>query len=244
MRFPLVIAALCLAQASFGQIKLPQASGAAEIEQTIGYTKIEVEYARPNLNNRKAFGGELVPFNQVWRLGANDNTTIEISTDVTIEGKHLAKGTYAVFATPTAKNWDIIFYTKTDNWGAPKQIDESLVALKLNVPTKKTGEKVETFTIGFSDASLESTTMYMAWENTKVELKINAETKKMAQEVIKNELTDQSSGRDYFSAAYYYYSNKLDMKQALAWINTAIEKDPNAAFYKDYKKKIEEALKK
>lgn len=244
MKLKLMIAALCIAQASFAQIKLPQASGAAEVEQTIGYTKIEVDYARPNLNNRKAFGGELVPYGTMWRLGANNNTTIEISTDVTIEGKKVPKGTYAVFATPTAKSWDIIFYTKTDNWGVPKEIDESLIALRLTVPTLKTKEKIETFTIGFRDASLEHTTLYMAWENTKVEMKIHAETKKMAQEVLKNELNEQSSGRDYFSAAYYYYSNKLDMKQALSWINTAIEKDPNTPFYKDYKKRIEEALKK
>lgn len=244
MKMKLMIAALCLAQASFGQIKFPQASGAAEVEQTIGYTKIEIDYARPNLNNRKAFGGELVPYNQMWRLGANNNTTIEVSTDITIDGKKLGKGTYAIFATPTAKSWEIIFYTKTDNWGVPKEIDESMIALKLNVPTQKTTEKVETFTIGFSHASLEDATLFMAWENTKVEMKIHAPTKAMADVIINKELNEQSSGRDFFGAAYYYYSNKLDMKQALVWINTAIEKDPNTPFYKDYKKKIEEALKK
>jgi hypothetical protein len=240
----LLLAAIGLHSAAFAQIKLPQVSGAAEVEQTIGYTKIEIDYARPNLNNRKAFGGELAPFGQVWRTGANNNTTMEISTDITIEGKKLTKGTYAIFATPNAKSWDIIFYTKTDNWGVPKEIDEKLVALKLQVPTQKTAEKIETFTIGFSHASLEQATLFMAWENTKVEMKINAETKKMAEEVLKNDLNEKSSGRDYFSAAYYYYSNKLDMKQALVWINTAIEKDPETPFYKDYKKKIEEALKK
>lgn len=244
MKIKLLIAALCITQASFAQLQLPQASGAAEVEQTIGYTKIEVDYARPNLNNRKAFGGELVPYGQVWRTGANNNTTIEISTDITIEGKQLGKGTYAMFAIPNAKSWDIVFYTKTDNWGAPKELDDKLVALKLNVPTQNTAEKIETFTIGFSHASLENATMYMAWENTKVEMKIHAETKKMAEEVIKKELNEKSSGRDYFGAAYYYYSNKLDMKQALTWINIAIEKDPATPFYKDYKKKIEEALKK
>src|SRR5690606_9362271 len=125
MKLKLMIAALCIAKAAYGQIKFPQASGAAEVEQTIGYTKIEIDYARPNLNNRKAFGGDLVPYNQMWRLGANNNTTIEISTDITIDDKKIRKGTYAIFATPTAKSWEITFNTDTDNWGEHKTNDDS-----------------------------------------------------------------------------------------------------------------------
>lgn len=244
MKVRLTLIALLAANFAFAQIKLPQVSTPAEVEQTIGYTKIEVDYSRPNLNKRTAFGGELVPYGKLWRTGANTNTTFEVSTDVTIEGKHLAQGTYAIFVLPNAKNWDVIFYKKTDNWGTPEKLEDDLIALKVNVPTLKTKEKVETFTIGFKDAYIDKTTMFLAWDATAVHLNIKAKTYEMAEEVIKNELNANSSGYDYFSAAYYYYSNNLDLNKALEWINIAIEKDPKSTFFNTYKTKIEAGLKK
>lgn len=243
MKLKLTILAAVIANASFAQIQLPQVSGAAEVEQTIGYTKIEVDYSRPNLNNRVAFGGELVPYNKIWRTGANLNTTIEISTDIEIENKTLAKGTYAIFTIPTADKWEVVIYKKSDNRGAPKEFVDSLVALRFTVPTVPTKEKIETFTIGFKDSYIDRTTLYMAWENTSINLHIKAKTFEMAENILKTELTPTSSAYDYFSAAYYYYSNKLDMNKALEWVNIAIEKDPQTAFFKDYKAKIEKEIK-
>ncbi len=244
MKIKLTLLAMLLAQAAFSQIKLPQVSAPAEVEQTIGYTEIDVTYSRPNLNKRTAFGGELVPYGQLWRTGANQNTTIELSTDVTIENKQLGKGKYAVFTVPNAKTWDVIFYKKTDNWGAPEKLDESLIALKISVPALKANDKVETFTIGFKDAYIDRANLFIAWENTYVEVHIKAKTFEMAETILKTELNENSSAYDYFGASYYYYSNKLDMKKALEWINIAIEKDPKTPFFKEYKTKIEAALKK
>lgn len=244
MKLKLTILAALITQAAMAQIKLPQTSSSAEIEQTVGYTKIEVEYARPNLNKRLAFGSELVPFGKIWRTGANGNTKIEIDTDIEINGKQLQKGTYAIFTVPNKQSWDVIFYTKTDNWGVPEKLDDKLIALKLSVPTQKTAEKVETFTIGFKDATIDKATMFLAWENTQINLHIATDAMKVAEETLKNELNEASSARDYFSAAYFYYNNKLNMKQAYEWINTAIQKDPNTPYFKDYKGKIEAAMKK
>jgi hypothetical protein len=244
MKLKFTILAALFAQAAMAQLKLPQVSAAAEVEQTVGYTKIDVEYSRPNLNKRTAFGSELVPFGKIWRTGANTNTKFEIDSDVQINGKPLQKGTYAIFTVPNKQSWDVVFYTKTDNWGAPEKFEDDLVALKLSVPAQKTAEKVESFTIGFKDVSIEKATMFLAWENTQVNLNITTDAMKVAQETIQNELNDGSSARDYFSAAAFYYNNKLDMKRALEWINTAIQKDPNTAYFKDYKMKIEAALKK
>lgn len=244
MKIKLIIAALCITQASFGQIKLPQVSGAAEVEQTIGYTKIEVDYARPNLNKRNAFGGELVPYGQLWRTGANTNTTIELSTDITIEGKKLNAGKYAIFTIPAAKEWEVIFYNKTDNWGVPEKLDESLVVLKLKVPTTKLNDKVETFTIGFKDATIEKAYLYMAWENTMVQMNIQVPTHATADEIIKKDLKEDATAYDYFGVAYYYYSNNRNLDKALNYINIAIQKDDKTPFFKDYKAKIEKALKK
>ena len=244
MKKVLLAIALLSANLSFAQIQLPQASGAAEVDQTIGYTKIEVDYARPNLKNRTAFGGELVPYGQLWRTGANTNTTIDISTDVTVEGKTLAKGKYAIFTIPTEKHWEVIFYTKTDNWGTPEKLDEALVALKVKVPVMVSKEKVETFTIGFQDAFVNKTKMTLAWDKTLVQVNIEANTFEMAEAEIKKTLNENASARDFFSAATYYYNNNLDMKQALVWINKAIEKDSSVPYYQGYKTKIEKAIKK
>ena len=244
MKLKFTILAALFAQAAIAQIKLPQPSSAAEVEQTVGYTKIEVEYARPNLNKRVAFGSELVPFGKIWRTGANTSTKIEIDTDIQINGKNLQKGTYAIFTVPNKQSWDVVFYTKTDNWGAPEKFDDDLVALKLSVPVQKSSEKIETFTIGFKDVAVDKATMFLAWENTQLNLAITTDAMKIAEETIKSELKDGSSARDYFSAAAFYYNNKINMKQAYEWINVAIQKDPNMAYFKDYKKKIEAAMKK
>jgi hypothetical protein len=244
MKLKFLIGVLLIAQTGMGQIKLPQVSGAAEVEQTIGYTKIEVEYARPNLNKRKAFGGELVPYGKIWRTGANTNTIIQLSSDISIEGKDLKAGKYAIFTIPQAKSWDIVFYSKTDNWGAPEKLDESLVVLKINVPTQKLNDYVETFTIGFKDAGIEHANLYMAWENTMVQMKIEVPTHATADEIIKKELNEKSTAYDYFGVAYYYYSNNRHLDKALEYINIAIQKDNQTPFFKDYKAKIEAKINK
>ena len=96
------------------QIKTPQASLQAEIEQTIGLTKVEVDYFRPAKKGRLVFG-DLVPYGKVWRTGANQNSTVEFDTDVEIGGNVLAAGKYALFTIPKAESWDVIFYKATDN---------------------------------------------------------------------------------------------------------------------------------
>ena len=244
MKLKTSLFALLLAGYSFAQIQFPQVSTKAEIEQTIGFTKIEVEYFRPNLNNRTAFGG-IVPYGQVWRTGANNNTTIEFETDVLIEGKSLAKGEYSLYTKPNEKSWEVYFYKTTDNWGNPKNWDESNIVLKVNVPSIKVADKVESFTIGFDDVNTGSGKLFIAWENTKVNVKIEAPTHQIVLDNIKNQLNDKSSGRDFYGAANYYYTNNLDLKKSQEWINKAIAKEQKAPqHYLDLKAKIESDLKK
>jgi len=99
---------------------MPQASPISKVEQTVGLTNINVDYHRPSAKGRAVYG-ELVPYGKNWRTGANENTTITFSQDVTVEGKPLAKGTYALYTTPKADSWDIIFYKDTNNWGLPDE---------------------------------------------------------------------------------------------------------------------------
>ena len=89
----------------------------AEVSQTIGLTEVSISYSRPGVKGREIWGG-LVPYNKVWRTGANEATKITFSTDVKINGKKLKKGVYAFFAIPTKKEWTLIFNSVADQWGA------------------------------------------------------------------------------------------------------------------------------
>ena len=241
MKVKTTLLALLVAGFSFAQIQFPQASSKAEVEQMIGYTEVEVEYYRPNLNNRTAFG-ELVPYGQVWRTGANNNTVVEFSTDVLVGGKPLFKGEYALYTIPGKTTWDVIFYKTTDNWGNPQQWDESNIVAKITVPALTLQDKVETFTIGFDNVTQNNANMVITWENTKVNIRIDAPTAQLAQQNIKTQLNKDSSARDFYGAANYYFNNNLDLKKAQEWINTAVAKDPNSKYFKDLKVKIDSAL--
>jgi len=109
------------------QITTPAASPFSSIEQKVGLTDVTLEYSRPSVKGREIFGN-LVPFNTIWRTGANKNTVVTFSDDVQIEGQTLTAGSYAIFTKPGESSWEIIFYSDTDNWGAPKEWDESKVA--------------------------------------------------------------------------------------------------------------------
>ncbi|MBQ0148492.1 MAG: DUF2911 domain-containing protein [Flavobacteriaceae bacterium] len=244
MKLKSTLIALLFAGFAFAQIQFPQASNKSEIEQTIGFTKVEVDYYRPNLNNRSAFGG-IVPFGEVWRTGANNNTTIEFNTDVLLEGKPLLKGKYSLYTIPTEKSWNVIFYKNSDNWGNPKTWDESQVALKVTVPVYKTSEKVETFTIGFDEVNVNSGKLVFQWDITKVKVNIDVPTHQKVLQNIQTQLNDNSSARDFYSAANYYYMQKLDLKKAKEWIDKALAKDTNSPeYFTELKSKIESELKK
>src|SRR5947207_1569158 len=112
-------ALLCLLSVSlFGQgaIRLPEASPAATVGQTIGVTDMTVTYHRPAVNKRKIWGG-LVPYDTIWRTGANENTTVSFSTPVKIEGQALPAGTYAFYAIPGASQWALVFSKFSGDWG-------------------------------------------------------------------------------------------------------------------------------
>ena len=113
------------------QVITPQASSEANFEETVGLTEIEVEYFRPNKNDRKIFGN-LVPYDKIWRTGANNNTTIAFKDNVKIDGQTLKAGKYSIYTKPNKDNWEIYFYTESSNWGNPANWDESKIAAKTN----------------------------------------------------------------------------------------------------------------
>jgi hypothetical protein len=203
------------------QVKTPQASPSSKVEQVVGLTTIEVNYSRPSAKGRTVFG-ELVPYGSNWRTGANANTTVTFNENVKVEGKDLAKGTYALYTTPKADSWDVIFYKNTDNWGLPKKWNDSDVAVKVSVKPESTNRHIETFTISINNITNDNATLNLEWEKTIVPVKIEVPTKEVAITSIENALAGPKAG-DYFSASQYFYQSGGDMNKALTWVNKAIE---------------------
>jgi len=137
------------------------------LTETVGGAKTTIVYCKPSARGRKMLGGN-EPYGKVWRTGANEATTIEFDKAVTIEGKELAAGKYALFTIPNEGEWTIIFNSVANQWGA-YNYDESKDALRVNVNPSKTKEFVETFTI-----KPEKDKIALLWENTQVEFKVKS----------------------------------------------------------------------
>lgn len=242
MQFKLTILTLICAVFSLqAQIQTPQPSPAAKVTQTIGLTEVSVEYSRPAMRGRTIFG-DLVPYGKIWRTGANMRTKFTTDSDLKIDGKELKKGTYAILSIPNADSWDIVFYTEYQAGGAPAELDESKVALKVSAKTMPMDYPMENFTFGFGDlADGVSAKMYIMWEKTMVMLNIDTPTDEMAVKSIESAMAGPSAN-DYFSAASYYRSSGKDLNQALEWVSKAVEMNPNAFWMSRQKSLIQADL--
>jgi hypothetical protein len=151
----------------------------ATLIQTIGITDVTVSYSSPGVKGRKIWGG-LVPYDKVWRAGANEATKITFGSDVLIEGKKLPAGSYGLFVIPREKEWTVIFNKVADQWGA-FEYNESQDALRINV-TAQQGNFHEWLDFTFSDMSVNTHgkntgTLNLNWEKIKLPVKIETEVK-------------------------------------------------------------------
>lgn len=203
------------------QIKTPAPSPSSKLEQAVGLTDVTLEYSRPGMRGRTIFG-DLVPFDKMWRTGANANSKITFSGDVTIDGKELKKGTYAVYTKPSKNSWEVIFYSETNNWGTPKKWDKTKVALSTTVKVEKMPMKIETFTFSIDDITNSSAVLGILWENTYVGVKFNTPTDKGVEASIAKTMQGPSAN-DFFNSAKYYLVEGKDINKAKTWINKAVD---------------------
>lgn len=211
------------------QIETPQPSTSQKIEQVVGLTNVTIEYARPSMKGRKVFG-DLVPFEKVWRTGANANTKITFSDDVMINGTTLKAGSYAIYTKPSFKSWEVYFYTDTNNWGVPSDWDTNKIAATAVVEAFPLPIDVETFTISIDDVENDKANLGIMWERTYVAVPIQFETDKKVAASIEKVMGGPSS-QDYYSAAVYYLSADKDINKAKMWIDKAIEMREQPAFW-------------
>jgi hypothetical protein len=222
-------------------LKTPAPSPLQTIKQNFGLGEVSIEYSRPSAKGRVIYG-DVVPFGAIWRTGANASTKITIGEDTKIEGNAIAAGTYAIYTLPGKDAWDIMFYkdlTLGGNVGEYKKEDE---VLRVSVKPSVYGQKIETFTINIADMTATSCNVELLWEKTRIAFSMSTE---IDAKVMKNIETAMAPAdkRPYFSAANYYYDNNKDLKQALEWVDKAIEQNPKAYWVWHLKAKIQLKLK-
>jgi tetratricopeptide (TPR) repeat protein len=210
--------ASCYAQTS---ISVPESSQQAVVVQRIGLTDVTVTYHRPLVGGRKIWGG-VVPLGQVWRAGANENTTIEFSDAVAIEGQALAKGIYGLHMIPGAESWIIIFSKNSTSWGS-FTYDEKEDALRVNVKPHES-EFHEALAYEFDDVKPGAALVTLKWEKLAVPFQVSVSDDVVLdhfRKALRSEAQFYWAGWD--NAATYCVSNKINYEEALKWANQSIQ---------------------
>lgn len=208
------------------QLQMPQASPSARLTQKVGLTDVVVDYSRPSTKGRKIFG-ELVPYGEVWRTGANGATIISFSTEVMIGGKKVPAGAYALYSIPGKSSWTMILSKNTKLWGAiGYNPQEDLI--RFEATPSKTSRMYDSFEISFNNLTDSNADLSLKWEQTRVDFTIQTEVDPIVMADIKKQVIDAQSTNPallYQAASYYFNSNK-DLNQAYAWIQQSTDNDP------------------
>ena len=230
------------------QLNLPRESQHQEIAQTVGDTRISVVYSRPNTKARDIWGCQtndvipkgnvtyscLVPYGQVWRTGANENTTFETNHDLQINGQTLPAGKYGLHTIPGKDSWTIIFNKVNDAWGSFTYKQEN-DQLRITVKPQTLPEKQETMSLNFENIKPTTADVVVRWDNLRVPFTVdvgdvNARTLAYLREQLKNLKADDF--RSPVDAANYVYSQKMtaNYPEAIGWLDASLKtkETPNA----------------
>jgi len=225
----------------FAQLTLPRASQRQEVTQTVGDTKISIVYHRPNVNGRTMWGCQaknvvpkanyeepcLVPSGQVWRTGANENTTFEVTNDVKINGQALPAGKYGLHMIPGDGEWIVIFNKVNNEWGSFKY-DEKQDQLRVKVKPQA-AEAMETMELGFENVKATTTDIAVRWEKLRVPFTVdigdmNGRVLNYIRESLKNLKAEDF--RSPIDGANFVYINKLtaNYAEAIGWLDVLLKK--------------------
>jgi hypothetical protein len=210
-----------MAMPVMAQIVSPAPSPAAMIKQTVGLTEVSIEYSRPSKRDRVIFG-DLVPYDKIWRTGANGSTKFTFSDDVMLGGKEVPAGTYAIYTKPGKSSWTVMIYKDLRLGGGVANYDEAQELARFSLESNELPMSIESFTFMVGDLSSEGANIYLMWDQTAIAmpLKVNVDEQVMAS--IEQTLAGASS-QDYYNAAMYYYSTDRDLKQAMTWMDKSLE---------------------
>ncbi len=222
------------------QIKMPAPSPTQSITQDFGLGKIELVYSRPSLKGRTVFkdNSELAPLGKVWRTGANAATKIKFTDEVTFGGKNLDSGTYALYTIPGKTTWTIILNKDASKWGT--EYVENDDVFRVTVPSEKSKEATETFTMQIANIKPESCELELIWGNTTVKVPITTNIKERISNSIKKALSaDNVSPNVYYAAANFYFEWDKNLNEALSNATKAANANAKAYWIFLLKAKIE-----
>lgn len=221
-----MLVAVLVAMPAMGQVELPRLSPKASVMQTVGLTDVTIQYNRPAVRERPIWGA-LVPHGQVWRTGANEATTIQITDDVTIEGQPLKAGLYSLHTIPGPDQWTLIFNSEAEQWGS-YSYEQAKDALRVTVKPRRSEHPHELLTFAFPRVTADSAEVVLAWENVEVPFRIAVDTNRKV-------LTSIQSALDWrvpFQAANWAFQNKVANADTMKWVDQSIaiqETWPNLA---------------
>jgi tetratricopeptide (TPR) repeat protein len=243
-KFFLLIASLAFVsqslQAQNNALKTPAPSPMQTLKQAFALSDITIEYSRPSAKGRVVYG-ELVPFGKMWRTGANAATKITFGEEVKVEGKAVPAGTYALYSIPNKDSWEITLYKDLSIAGRTNEYKIENELTRFTVKSSTLSSKVETFTINVCDITATTAVIELVWEKTRVAFNVVADIDGKVMKNIETSLATDT--RPYFQAANYYYENDKDQKQALDWVNKAIEQNPKGFWIVMLKARIQLKLK-
>ena len=224
--FTYISIALGLVASALAQndLNLPDVSQEAMTKQRIALTDVKIAYHRPLVNGRKIWGG-LVPYGAVWRAGANENTTFQVSDPITVEGQALPKGTYGLHMIPTADSWTVIFSKTYTGWGSYSYKQEE-DALRVTVKPRPLGESEEALEFEFEDLKPNSATVTLKWEKLAVPFKVA-----VTDETTLQNIRAQLKGRGQFTwqsldeGAQFCLTHKMNLEEGLAWANASVQNE-------------------
>ena len=207
------------------ELNIPRASQRASVTQRIGLTDVTITYHRPAAGGREIWG-KTVPYGKVWRAGANENTTITFTDEVTVEGKPLPAGSYGLHTIPDKDQWTIVFSKNSTSWGS-FSYDQKEDALRVNVKPHA-AEAFEQLTYTFENVKPDSAVATLRWEKLAVPFQINVDVKGVVLRSIKNELRSVGgfTWAGYDEAAQWCLDNNYNLEEALKWEQTSIDNEP------------------
>lgn len=212
--------------AQYSQLDLPRESQHATVSQRIGTTDITVDYSRPSVKGRTIWG-DVVPYDQVWRAGANENTVLTTTNDITLEGTRLPAGSYGLHMIPSKTSWTIILSRDHTAWGSFFYKPDK-DAMRATV-TPRSAPLTEQVTYDFADVHADNATLVMRWEKMEVPIKIDVDV----HGIVLAELPDQLRGlgafgwETWYEAAHYAHTEKIATEQAMKWVDASIARGAN-----------------
>lgn len=203
---------------------LPRTSPNAMVTQTVGVTDATITYGRPSVRDRVIYG-DLVPYGEVWRTGANEATTITVEDDVMVEGEPLAAGTYALFTIPGEDTWTVIFNAEAEQWGA-YNYDEAADVLRVTVEPQA-ASPMEMMTFTFEDVTDTSGTAVLHWAEVRVPIALQVDTDAVILAEAQERVAEAESWQMPLQYASYALRNNVHLEEALGWADAALAMEEN-----------------